>query len=75
MFFPGLCDTILSEMLANPNKIRERYVCSYTKEKLARHTSWKDMHMPLETERRMEALGMTRKTSVTVMNKSAGALW
>ena len=28
-----------------------------------------DMHMPLETERRMEALGMTRKTSVTVMNK------
>ena len=28
-----------------------------------------DMHMPLETERRMETLGMTRKTSVTVMNK------
>ena len=28
-----------------------------------------DMHMPLETERHMEALGMKRKTSVTVRNK------
>lgn len=28
-----------------------------------------DMHLALETERRMEALGMTRGTVVTVMNK------
>lgn len=28
-----------------------------------------DMQMPLETERRMEALGMTKKTYITVMNK------
>ena len=28
-----------------------------------------DMHLALETERRMEALGMTRRTVITMMNK------